>query len=366
MAGSVFGTNLTISTWGESHGAGVGVVIDGVPAGIPLLSEDIQKFLDRRRPGQSAFTTPRKESDMVEILSGVYEGLTTGCPVSMMIRNADQHSKDYGALEHVYRPGHADYTYAMKYGIRDHRGGGRSSGRETIGRVSAGALCWKALNYMGIFAQTFTRSVADVEISEFKPDEISRNPLYMPDQKAAEKASKLIKEAMKEGDSLGGVVECRISGVPAGIGEPAFQKLDALLAQAMLSIGAAKGFEMGDGFLASRLKGSENNDSFRMENENVVKTTNHSGGVLGGISDGSEVCFKVAFKPTPSISKPQETVTDAGEDTTITIAGRHDPIIVPRAVVVVESMAGIVLLDLMCRGAGSRLENLEKIYVSVD
>ncbi|MCR5545852.1 MAG: chorismate synthase, partial [Lachnospiraceae bacterium] len=356
MAGSVIGNHFKITTWGESHGKALGVVVDGVPAGLPLCEEDIQIFLDRRKPGQSKFTTARNEGDQVEILSGVFEGKTTGTPLSMMVRNADQHSKDYSNIMDKYRPGHADYGFTKKYGIRDYRGGGRSSGRETIGRVAAGAVASKILNEMGIKLCAYTKSIGPVEITSFDKEEIGNNPLYMPDAKAAEKAKEYLEACIKEMDSSGGVVECVISGVPAGIGEPVFDKMDARLAQAIMSIGAVKGFEVGDGFLAAHGLGSENNDAFFMDGDEVKKSTNHAGGILGGMTDGSDIIFRAAFKPTPSIARLQHTVNEAGENVDIEIHGRHDPIIVPRAVVVVESMAAICVLDELLMNMSSKLE----------
>ena len=362
MAGSVFGNQFKISTWGESHGKGLGVVVDGVPAGISLSEEDIQVFLNRRKPGQSKFTTARNEGDEVEIFSGVFEGKTTGTPVSLMVRNRDQHSKDYSNIMDKYRPGHADFGFDEKYGFRDYRGGGRSSGRETIGRVAAGAIASKILNELGISICTYTKSVGDIEISEFDANEICNNSLYMPDGNAAKKAEAYLEECIKNQDSAGGVVECRISGMPVGIGEPVFDKLDAKLAQAIFSIGAVKGFEIGDGFLAAKSNGSTNNDAFYMENGKVKKDTNHSGGVLGGMSDGDEIIFRAAFKPTPSISTKQSTVNNSHEDVEIEIVGRHDPIIVPRAVVVVESMAAVVLVDELFSNMTSQIKNIKKFY----
>ena len=362
MAGSVFGKHFKISTWGESHGKALGVVIDGVPAGLPLCEEDIQIFLNRRKPGQSKFTTARAEGDLVEILSGVFEGKTTGTPISLMVKNADQHSKDYSNIMDKFRPGHADYGFFEKYGFRDYRGGGRSSGRETIGRVAAGAVAARILSEMGISICTYTKSVGPVSIQSFDKDEIAKNSLYMPDEKAAVEAQAFLEECIKNQDSAGGVVECIVEGVPAGVGEPVFDKLDAKLAQAIMSIGAVKGFEMGDGFLASGSKGSQNNDAFEIINDKVAKKTNHSGGVLGGMSDGAPIVFRAAFKPTPSISQVQDTVNEAGENVSIEIHGRHDPIIVPRAVVVVESMAAITILDAMMDNMTSRIDYLKEFY----
>ncbi|MBR1629736.1 MAG: chorismate synthase [Lachnospiraceae bacterium] len=360
--GSIFGTLFRVSTWGESHGAAVGVVVDGVPAGLPLEMEEVQAFLDRRKPGQSRYASARAEDDRVEILSGIFEGQTTGTPISMMVRNADHRSADYSHIQHIFRPGHADYTFWQKYGIRDYRGGGRSSARETIGRVAGGAIAAKLLEEMGMDFLTYTKSIGPHEIFHIHPEEIAENPLNMPDKGAAEKAMAYIEEAMRDSDSVGGVVECRVNGLPVGLGENVFEKLDARLAEAMLSIGAAKGFEIGAGFEAAGLRGSIDNDAFKAEDGRVQKNTNYSGGVLGGMSDGSELVFRVAFKPTPSIAREQSTITTELENTTISIHGRHDPVIVPRAVVVVESMAALVLADLLLLNATARMEWLHRIY----
>ena len=349
MAGSSFGTLFRMTTWGETHGKGVGVVVDGCPAGLSLCEEDIQKYLNRRKPGQSKYTTKRKEDDKVEILSGVFEGKTTGTPISMAVFNKDQHSKDYSAIKDIYRPGHADYTFDKKYGFRDYRGGGRSSGRETTARVAAGAVAAKVLKELGIEVFTYTKAIGPVQIDEnrFSKEERDKNALYMPDAQAAAQAEEYLQEKMKELDSCGGIVECVITGMPVGVGEPVFDKLSANLGKAMLSIGAVKGFEIGDGFAAAASAGSENNDDFYNDNGTVKKKTNHAGGVLGGMSDGSVITFRAAFKPTPSIAQPQQTVNRDGKDTEIVIHGRHDPIIVPRAVVVVETMAAVTVLDLL-------------------
>lgn len=362
MAGSTFGETFRISTWGESHGAALGVVIDGVPAGLTLDLAHIQQFMDRRKPGQSKFTTARNEADAIEILSGVFEGKTTGTPVSMMVRNADQHSKDYSDIAEVFRPGHADYTFWEKYGIRDYRGGGRSSGRETIGRVAAGAIAVQILEALGITICAYTKSIGPVEIEQFDATEIHKNPLAMPDANAAKKAQEYLENCIHMQDSSGGVIECRVQGMPVGIGEPVFDKLDATLAKAMLSIGAVKGFEIGDGFLAATATGSANNDAFVIQDEKVKKQTNHSGGVLGGMSDGDEIVFRVAVKPTPSISQAQQTVDLHGKERQIEIHGRHDPVIVPRAVVVVESMAAITLVDALFANMSARMDAIVDFY----
>ena len=364
MAGSIFGNLFKISTWGESHGKALGVVVDGCPAGLPLCEEDIQIFLDRRKPGQSDFSTKRNEADSVTILSGVFEGITTGTPISMIVYNQDQKSKDYGEIATTYRPGHADFCFDEKFGIRDYRGGGRSSGRETIGRVAAGAIASKILEQFGIKLTTYCKSIGNLAIdyNNFDRDEIFRNPHYMPDSDCAEKASEYLKEAMKNKDSVGSCVECLIDGMPTGIGEPVFDKLDAMLAHAVMSIGAVKAVEIGDGVEVSKSNGSINNDNFRIKDGNVIKETNHAGGILGGISDGSQIKLRASFKPTPSIFLNQHTINKEHEEVDIAIKGRHDPIIGPRAVVVVESMCAITILDLLMQNATSTMDKLKKIY----
>lgn len=363
MAGSSFGTIFKITTWGESHGAGIGVVVDGCPAGLPLREEDIQIFLNRRKPGQSRFSTPRKEDDAVEILSGVFEGKTTGTPISLLVRNTSQRSRDYSEIASYYRPGHADYTFDQKYGFRDYRGGGRSSGRETIGRVAAGAIASRLLAHLGIRLTAYTYSIGPVSITTFDQDTIYDNNLYMPDAQAAKKAADYLNQCMINKNSSGGMVECVVKGLPAGLGDPVFEKLDANLAKAMFSIGAVKGFEIGFGMAAAQATGLENNDCFiPAENGKIAKATNHAGGILGGISDGSDLIFRAAIKPTPSIASLQDTVNKDGEAISVSIKGRHDPIIVPRAVVVVESMAALVLADALLMNMGSRVEYLERIY----
>ncbi|MEE1032375.1 MAG: chorismate synthase [Ruminococcus sp.] len=363
MAGSTFGTIFKITTWGESHGAGIGVVVDGCPAGLSLNEQDIQIFLNRRKPGQSRFATPRKEDDTVEILSGVFEGKTTGTPISLLVRNTSQRSKDYSEIASYYRPGHADYTFDEKYGFRDYRGGGRSSGRETIGRVAAGAIASKLLSELGITLTAYTLSIGPVQIETFNQEEIFNNPLYMPDATAAVKASDYLNQCMQEQNSSGGIIECVVKGMPAGLGDPVFEKLDANLAKAMFSIGAVKGFEIGSGFACATATGLTNNDAFGIDkNGSVCKKTNYAGGILGGISDGSDLIFRTAIKPTPSIAAMQQTVNKSGEEIEISIKGRHDPIIVPRAVVVVESMAALVLADALLLNMGARMDHLHKIY----
>ena len=364
MAGSIYGRLFQISTWGESHGKGIGVVIDGCPAGLSLSEEDIQVYLDRRKPGQSQFTTGRKESDMAQIWSGVFEGRTTGTPISILVQNQDQRSRDYGNIMNTYRPGHADYTFDEKYGFRDYRGGGRSSGRETTARVAAGAVAAKILKELGIEVHAYTKAIGPVSVpeNEYHPEEIFQNPIYMPSNAYAQKASAYLEECIKNQDSSGGIIECVVTGMPVGIGDTVFEKLDANLAKAMPSIGAVKGFEIGDGFKAADTKGSINNDSFHTKDGRITKDTNHAGGVLGGMSDGSKIIFRAAVKPTPSISQPQSTVTKDGENTEMIIKGRHDPVIVPRAVVVVESMAAITILDLLFTNMSARMDKLKSFY----
>ncbi|MCC8014677.1 MAG: chorismate synthase [Eubacterium sp.] len=362
MAGSGFGNIFRITTWGESHGKALGVVIDGCPSGLIMNEEIIQKDLDRRKPGASKFGTKRQEGDKVEILSGVFEGKTTGTPISLAVFNQDQRSRDYGNIMNVYRPGHADFCFDSKYGFRDYRGGGRSSGRETLSRVAAGAVARAALKELGVEIFAFTKSVGSIEGKTVDKDEVFNNPLCMADKEAAVKASELMEKAMSDLDSVGGVVECRISGMPVGIGEPVFDKLDAALSKAVMSIGAVKGVELGEGFGASLKKGSENNDPFFIKDGKTAKAKNSSGGVLGGMSDGDEIILRAAFKPTPSISQPQMTVNRNGKEEEIVIKGRHDPIIVPRAVVVVEAMAAVTVLDLMLVNMASKMENVKKIY----
>ena len=365
MAGSSLGTIFRMTTWGESHGKGVGVVLDGCPAGLPLCERDIQSFLDRRKPGQSRFTTQRSEGDEVEILSGVFEGRTTGTPVSMLVRNTDQRSRDYGEIAYSYRPGHADFTFDEKYGFRDYRGGGRSSGRETIGRVAAGAVAVKILGSLGVHVAAYAKEIGGIAVDPERFDlrERDNNRLYMPDKEAAVRAEALLDEQMARKDSVGGVVECIVDGLPAGIGEPVFEKLSANLAKAVCSIGAVKGFEIGDGFAAARASGSTNNDPFRAVDGRVVKTSNHAGGILGGISDGSRIVLRAAFKPTPSIASVQQTVNSGSvENMDLSIRGRHDPIIVPRAVVVVESMVAFEAVDMLFINMTSQLERIQKFY----
>lgn len=364
MAGSTFGTIFKITTWGESHGKALGAVIDGCPAGLPLCEKDIQVYLDRRKPGQSSISTPRKESDQVEILSGIFEGKTTGTPISLLIPNTSQKSSDYSEIVSYYRPGHADYTFDAKYGFRDYTGGGRSSGRETAGRVAAGAVALKLLKEMGISVTAYTRSIGPVSAD---PEHFDRNAIYstatcMPDSDADSKATAYLKECMMKKDSSGGVIECIVTGLPAGVGDPVFEKLDANLTKAIMSIGAVKAVEIGDGIQVSTAVGSENNDAFYYNEGSVCKKTNHAGGILGGISDGSKLILRAHVKPTPSIFSPQETISKDGENITVEIKGRHDPVIVPRAVVVVEAMTALTLLDACMLNMTARVDYLKEFY----
>lgn len=364
MAGSTYGTLFQITTWGESHGAGIGVVIDGCPAGLPISEADIQEYLDRRKPGQSKFTTQRKEVDKIEILSGVFEGRTTGTPISLLVHNQDQKSRDYSNIMNSYRPGHADYTFDSKYGIRDYRGGGRSSGRETIGRVAAGAVACKLLKQLGIEITAYTKSIGPIVIPEEEYDYecIRQNHLYMPNNTYADQASAYLEQCITNQDSSGGIIECVVTNMPAGIGETVFEKLDANLAKALMSIGSVKGVEIGDGFQAAKAHGSHNNDAFYCDESGIHKKTNHSGGILGGMSDGSPIILRAAIKPTPSISQPQDTINKDGENISMTIHGRHDPVIVPRAVVVVESMTALTLIDMLMINMSSRLDRIIQFY----
>jgi chorismate synthase len=349
---SSLGTLFRISTWGESHGPGVGVVIDGCPPRIPLCVEDIQKELDRRRPGQSKIVTPRKEDDKAEILSGVLDGLTLGTPIGLFVRNTDQRPSAYTEMAQAYRPSHADYTYDAKYGIRAISGGGRSSARETIGRVAAGAIARKVLqqSLSGYECLAYVKTIKDIEAmvppsAELTPERIESNIVRTCDPEAAERMISLIEKVRSEGNSVGGVVECVVRGVPLGLGEPVFDKLEADLAKAMLSLPATKGFEIGSGFAGTFMTGLEHNDEFYMDGANVRTRSNRSGGIQGGISNGEEIVFRVAFKPTATVLREQKTVTNTGEDTTLSARGRHDACVLPRAVPMVEAMVHLVLAD---------------------
>lgn len=367
MAGSEFGKILKLTTWGESHGPALGCVLDGFPAGMELSESDIQMYLDRRKPGQSSIASPRKEADEVEILSGVFEGVTTGTPISLLIRNTSQHSSDYSNLKDCFRPGHADYTFYKKYGFRDYRGGGRSSARETAARVAGGAIAMKLLHKTGIDIYAFTKSIGPVEINEdhFDRSLITSTRTAMPDRDADEKACAYLEQCIKEKDSCGGVIEIRMDGVPAGLGDPVFDKLDAQLSRAIMSIGAVKAVEIGDGTAVSRSKGSENNDPFGIDKKGrIIKKSNHAGGILGGISDGSRIVLRAYVKPTPSIFREQDTVDEKGNEKKLVIKGRHDPVIVPRAVVVAECMCALTILDDMLVNMSSRAGNVIRFYNS--
>ncbi len=344
MAGNTFGKIFQLTTFGESHGAAIGGIIDGCPAGLDLDLEAIQYQLDRRKPGQSKITTQRKESDLVQFLSGIFEGKTLGTPIGFVIPNEDQKSKDYSHIKDVYRPSHADYTYAEKYGHRDYRGGGRSSARETASRVVGGAIARQLLN--GISIQAYVSSVGDFDMEipyhDLDLSKTDDNIVRCPDPATAEKMIEKIDAIRKAGDTLGGIVSCVIKGVPAGWGEPVFDKLHADLGKAMLSINAVKGFEYGSGFAGTRMKGSEHNDSF---NSDGGTKTNHSGGIQGGISNGEDIYFRVAFKPIATIMQDQTSINERGEEVTVKGKGRHDPCVVPRAVPIVEAMAALVLVD---------------------
>ncbi len=350
MAGNSFGHLFRITTFGESHGGAVGVVIDGCPAGLELTEGDVQVELDRRRPGQSEITTQRKETDTIHFYSGVFEGKTTGTPIMMMAKNKDQRSQDYDHLKNLYRPSHADYVYDQKYGHRDYRGGGRSSARETLARVAAGAVARKFLKEtLGIEILGYVDQVADIKAKiddqQLSRDLVESNLVRCPDQEAAKEMIALIEKLRDEGDSAGGVVRCVVKKVPVGLGMPVYDKINADLAKAMLSINAVKGFEIGSGFAGTELKGSEHNDEFEMVNGEIRTKSNHAGGVLAGITSEEDLYFRVAFKPTSTIGKEQDTVNKDGENVKLAAKGRHDPCVLPRAVPIVEAMAAIVLMD---------------------
>ncbi|MBQ6055400.1 MAG: chorismate synthase [Prevotella sp.] len=349
---NTFGHIFTLTTFGESHGEAVGGVIDGMPAGIDIDMEFIQSELNRRRPGQSAITTSRQEADRVELLSGVFEGKSTGCPIGFIVRNTNQHSNDYENMRNLFRPSHADYTYFEKYGIRDHRGGGRSSARITISRCVGGALAKLVLRQKGICIQAYTSQVGDIALdkdySRYDLSLTETNAVRCPDQQKAAEMEALIAKVKAEGDTIGGIITCVIKGCPTGLGEPEFDKLHASLGQAMLSINAVKGFEYGDGFNSATMRGSQVNDVFvpsTGDQQPITTTTNHSGGIQGGISNGQDIYFRVAFKPVATILTEQQTVDKEGNATTFTAHGRHDPCVLPRAVPVVESMAAMTILD---------------------
>lgn len=349
MMRNSFGHIFTLTTFGESHGAGVGGVVDGMPAGIEIDVDFIQKELDRRKPGQSRITTGRQEGDAVELLSGVFEGKSTGCPIGFLVRNTNQHSGDYENVRDVFRPSHADFTYTQKYGLRDHRGGGRSSARETISRCVGGALAKLVLKQIGIEVTAYTSQVGtialDRDYTKYDLAAIESNPVRCPDQEVAKQMERLILDVKSEGDTIGGVVTCVIKGCPVGLGEPAFSKLHADLGAAMLGINAVKGFEYGEGFDGVGQKGSEQNDIFFSDNGKISTRTNHSGGIQGGISNGQDIYFRVLFKPVATQLRRQPTVTRLGEEIELEMKGRHDPCVLPRAVPVVEAMAAMTILD---------------------
>ena len=344
-----FGNIFRLTTFGESHGPGIGGVIDGFPAGITIDMDFVQQELKRRRPGQSALTTSRQEPDQVELLSGIFEGKSTGCPIGFVVWNKNQHSKDYENMRNLFRPSHADFTYMQKYGIRDHRGGGRSSARETISRVVAGALAKLALNQLGIHITAYTSQVGNIRLDKnykaYHFDLIESNDVRCPDPIKAQEMAELITQVKAEGDTIGGIITCVIQGCPIGLGEPAFGKLHAALGNAMLSINAVKGFAYGEGFGNMELRGSQQNDVFYNNQGRIETKTNHSGGIQGGISNGQDIYFQVAFKPVATLLMEQHTVNIDGIDTTLKAKGRHDPCVLPRAVPIVEAMAAMTILD---------------------
>lgn len=347
--GNSFGTLFKISSWGESHGGGIGVVIDGCPPRLPLTIDDIQPDLDRRRPGQSKITTPRDEADQVEILSGIYEGLTTGTPIAMLVRNQDARPQAYDEMKEKFRPSHADFTYQTKFGHRNHEGGGRSSARETIARVAAGAVAKKLLSYDQVVIRSYVERIYNITCPPIESipslEQVESSPTRCPDSETAQRMESCILDAKKEGDSVGGSILCRIAGLPVGWGSPVFDRLEADLGKAMLSLPATKGFEVGSGFAGTYLKGSEHNDPYESKDGNVHTSSNRSGGVQGGISNGEELYFRVAFKPTATVLQKQKTVDMDGNETELMGRGRHDPCVLPRAVPIVEAMAALVLLD---------------------
>ena len=346
---NTFGQLFRLTTFGESHGPGIGGVIDGMPSGLLVDTDFLQSELNRRRPGQSALTTARKESDRVELLSGVFEGRTTGCPIGFLVRNENQHSADYDNLRDVFRPSHADFTYQTKYGWRDHTGGGRTSARETVARVVGGAFAKMFLKQYGIRITAYTSQVGSIALSNawdsYDFSLIEQNPVRCPDPVKAEEMAALIAQVKAEGDTIGGVITCVIEGCPVGLGEPVFGKLHAALGAALLSINAVKGFEYGEGFAGVESRGSEQNDIFVPSPHGITTLTNHSGGVQGGLSNGQPIYFRVAFKPVATLLREQQTVTASGEPTVIKARGRHDPCVLPRAVPIVEAMSAMVIAD---------------------
>lgn len=353
MAGNSFGELFRITTFGESHGAALGVVIDGCPPNLPFNEQTILAELARRKPGQSAITTERKEDETIEVLSGIFEGKTTGTPIAIVVRNKDQRPQDYDALKDVYRPSHADYTYEKKYGIRDYRGSGRASARETVARVIAGAIAKQILQGYGISITAYVSQVAHIKVvkpyTELDLSLTETNIVRCPDETVAQQMIRLIDDVKAEGDSVGGTVSCVIKGTPVGLGDPVFDKLHADLGKAMLSINACKGFDIGSGFESITMKGSEHNDVFMSANGKISTGTNHAGGVLGGISNGEDIYFRCAFKPVSTISKEQQTVDNHAQETKLSALGRHDPCVLPRAVPIVENMAALVLVDHLLR-----------------
>jgi len=362
MGGNTFGKHFKIATFGESHGPAIGVIIDGCPAGLEINRDYIQSELDRRRPGQSKLTTQRKEDDKVQILSGVYENKSTGTPIMILINNKDSRSKDYDHLKSAFRPSHADFTYQQKYDIRDHRGGGRSSARETVARVAAGAVAKLMLKQFNIEIKGYVSSVGDLTLDKiYSIEELSgkkENEIRCPDEAISKAMIALIEEVKKQGDTVGGVVSCVINNCPVGIGEPVFDKLHADLGKAMLSINACKGFEYGSGFNGTKLRGSEHNDIFESVGEKVITTTNNSGGIQGGISNGMDIYFKVAFKPVATIMKDQKSISSDFDPVNVKGKGRHDPCVVPRAVPIVEAMAALVIADQLLRSKTNKISDL--------
>lgn len=356
---NTFGNIFTLTTFGESHGEGIGGVIDGFPAGITVDMEFVQNELNRRRPGQSKITTDRQEGDKVEFLSGIFEGKSTGCPIGFLVRNTNQHSNDYDNMRDLFRPSHADFTYYEKYGIRDHRGGGRSSARETISRCIGGALAKLALRQIGVNIQAYTSQVGNIALErdyhQYDLSQIENNIVRCPDSKKAAEMEELISRVKTEGDTIGGVITCIIKGCPKGLGEPAFGKLHAALGGAMLTINAVKGFEYGEGFNGVCQRGSEQNDKIVNNDGNITTTTNHSGGIQGGISNGQDIYFRVVFKPVATLLMEQQTVDKEGTPTVIKARGRHDPCVLPRAVPVVEAMAAMTILDYYLIGRTAKM-----------
>lgn len=356
---NTFGNIFTLTTFGESHGEAIGGVVDGMPAGVEIDMQFIQSELNRRRPGQSKITTSRNEPDRVELLSGVFEGRSTGCPIGFVVHNTNQHSNDYENMRNVFRPSHADYTYYNKYGLRDHRGGGRSSARATISRCVGGALAKLALRQLGITIQAYTSQVGNIALERdyhlYDLTKTEDNAVRCPDKDKAEEMISLISQVKDEGDTIGGVVTCVVKGCPCGLGEPEFGKLHAALGAAMLSINAAKGFEYGEGFSGAAWRGSQQNDIFTSKDGNIATKTNHSGGIQGGISNGEDIYFRVAFKPVATLLREQPTVDTEGNEATLSVRGRHDPCVVPRAVPIVEAMAAMSILDYYLLGKSVKI-----------